>query len=105
MPRPRRTSIGKEIRNVRRSLAAIDASLGRLAVLLQDAGTRGETRRVTGKRRLKLSPKRRAALKLQGQYMGHLRNLRPRQKARVKSVKAAKGYASAIRLAKKIAHS
>lgn len=105
MPKPPRTSIGKEIRNVRRSLAAIDASLGRLAALLQDAGPHGETRRATGKRRLNLSPKRRAALKLQGLYMGHLRNLKPRQKTRVKAIKAAKGYAPAIRLAKKLAHS
>jgi hypothetical protein len=105
LPRPRRTSIGKEIRNVRQSLAAIDASLARLADLLQNTSTRAGTARVPAKRRLPLSPKRRAALKQQGQYMGYLRNLLPRQKARVKAVKAAKGHAPAIRLARKLAQS
>jgi hypothetical protein len=52
---------------------------------------------------LKLSPKRRAALKLQGQYMGYIRNLKPRQKARVKALKAKKGYRPAIALAKRLA--
>lgn len=33
-----------------------------------------------------------------------MRNLRPRQKARVKVLKAAKGFPAAIKLAKKLAH-
>ena len=37
----------------------------------------------------------RAALVLQGQYIGHLRNLRPRQKAQVKALREAKGMAAA----------
>jgi hypothetical protein len=55
------------------------------------------------RRSLKLSPQRRAALKLQGQYMGYIRNLKPRQKARVKALKAAKGFRAAIGLAKQLA--
>jgi hypothetical protein len=50
-----------------------------------------------------LTPARRASLKLQGQYMGYIRNLRPRQKSRVKALKATKGYPAAIRLARKLA--
>jgi DNA-binding transcriptional regulator YiaG len=65
-------------------------------------GTGRESRRPT-KRTLTLSPQRRAVLKLQGQYMGHLRNLQPRQKAQVKTVKAAKGFPAAIALAKRLA--
>jgi hypothetical protein len=55
-----------------------------------------------GKRVLKLSVKRRATLKLQGQYMGHLRSLSATQKAQVKKVKAGEGFTAAIKLAKKL---
>jgi len=52
---------------------------------------------------VKISPKRRATLKLQGQYMSILRNLRPQQKVQVKATKATKGFPAAIALAKKLA--
>jgi transcriptional regulator with XRE-family HTH domain len=51
----------------------------------------------------KLSPKRRASLKLQGRYIGLLRNLSARQKKQIKAVRAKKGFAAAIRLAQKAA--
>jgi len=54
-------------------------------------------------RKLSLSPARRAALKLQGQYMGYLRSLKPKQKARVKALRTAKGVRAAIGLARKLA--
>jgi hypothetical protein len=60
-------------------------------------------RRRQGARTLTLSPKRRAILRLQGQYMGHLRGLPLRQKARVKALRTSKGFPAAIRLAKKLA--
>jgi hypothetical protein len=53
--------------------------------------------------RRKPSAKRLAALKLQGRYMGYVRNLGPRQKARVKALRAAKGIDEAISLAQKLA--
>jgi len=53
--------------------------------------------------RRKPSPKRLAALKLQGRYMGYIRNLGPRQKARVKALRATKGIDAAISLAKQLA--
>ena len=86
---PRRGAI------VARLQALMGSSAGRPAV---DAAARNDERRS-----LKLSPKRRAALKLQGQYMGHLRNLNPKAKAQVKAVKADKGFLPAIKLAKKLA--
>jgi hypothetical protein len=52
---------------------------------------------------LNLSPARRAALKLQGRYMGYVRGLKPRQKAKVKAVRASKGFLAAIRLVKRLA--
>lgn len=54
-------------------------------------------------RKLKLSPKRRAALKLQGRYMGHIRTLSARQKAQVKTRRATKGLRAAITLARRLA--
>ena len=52
---------------------------------------------------MRLSAARRRALKTQGRYMGYLRSLPPRQKAQVKSLRAAKGVVRAIALAKKLA--
>jgi hypothetical protein len=57
----------------------------------------------TPPRKLKLSPARRAALKLQGQYMGYMRGLKPRQKARVKALAASKDIRAAIALARRLA--
>jgi hypothetical protein len=54
------------------------------------------------RRRLKLSPKRRAALKLHGSYLGRIRQLNPAQKAKVRALKAKRGYHAAIALAKRM---
>ncbi len=51
-------------------------------------------------RRRKLSPARRAELKLQGSYIGHVRKLSLKGRARVKKVREDKGVRAAIRLAK-----
>jgi DNA-binding transcriptional regulator YiaG len=93
---PRRTAI---VARLQRLLAAPPA---RAAARSSSPGTRPAARE-RSKRSLTLSPQRRAALKLQGQYMGHLRNLKTRQKAQVKAAKAAKGYPAAITLARKLA--
>jgi hypothetical protein len=68
-----------------------------------DAATRGSKRGGRRGRKLRLSPARRASLKLQGQYMGYLRGLGVRQKARVKALRTAKGIRPAIALARKLA--
>jgi len=99
--RRRRRSVSKDILAIRRSLATIARALGRLAPAL--AAVTGRSGNPSGRgRKLRLSPARRVALKLQGQYMGHLRKLKPRQKARVKALRAAKGPRAAIRLAMKL---
>jgi hypothetical protein len=104
--RPRRMSVGRDVRAIRRSLASIARALGRLApafeVAIRDSGNDSPNpgRR---SRKFKLSPARRAALRLQGQYMGYLRSLKPKQKAQVKALRAAKGVGRAIRLARKLA--
>ncbi len=98
-------SISREIGSIRRSLSTAGAALGRLAPLLERlareraaAGPGASPSRAP----LRLSAERRSALKLQGQYIGHLRNLRPRQKAQVKAVRESKGIAAAIVLARKL---
>jgi len=57
---------------------------------------------VTAARKLRLSPKRRAQLKLQGRYIGYIRQLRPRQKAEVRRIQKRMGVEKAIRKAKEL---
>jgi DNA-binding transcriptional regulator YiaG len=86
------------------------AVVGRLRQLIASApsaskGPRvGEARAAApiARRTVRISAARRAALKLQGQYMGALRSLQPRQKVQVKKVREAKGLGPAIKLAKRL---
>jgi hypothetical protein len=96
----RRNPVRQQIRTIRKSLRAIDKALRALAQLgpTPRRGRAGSSPR----RKLTLSPQRRASLKLQGAYMGHLRGLKPRDQARVKALKAASGYPKAIALAKRL---
>jgi predicted trehalose synthase len=100
MPQPL-GSISKDIRTIGKALVSIGLTLGRSktrpampqrAPLERPHPT---TRRLTAKRR--------AALKLQGRYMGHMRQLRPRQKALVRAQREAKGLHAAIALARRLA--
>lgn len=103
MRKPRGRSIGRDIRAIRTSLSSIAQAVQRLAPLLQAAATASSENSARRGRRLRLSAERRAALKLQSQYMGHLRGLKPRQKARVKALRAAKGVRPAIAFARRLA--
>lgn len=104
MPR-RRNPIRKEIRTIRKSAREITGALQRLTELVQrvERESRQGAGATTGKRRLRITPKRRATLKLQGAYMGFMRQLGPRQKARVKAIKEKSGFRPAISLARKLA--
>ncbi len=87
-----------------RSVGSLQQALARLVPLFAHAnGSLPEKAGAKPRRRLRLSPQRRAALKLQGQYMGYLRGLKPRQKSRVKAVAAAKGVRAAVVLARGLA--
>ena len=97
-----KNSIAANIRTIQRSLRTLDHALRRLAVSVASAPKNGAA---PARKKLKLSPARRAALKLQGQYMGFLRNLNAKQKAQVKALKAAKGIRPAIAQAKRLAAS
>jgi hypothetical protein len=103
LPKPRSNKVGREIQQIQLSLSSIVTALKRLTPLLEAYGAPAPAGAITRKgRKLKLSPQRRAVLKLQGQYMGYIRNLKPRQKARVKALKASKGFPAAIRMAKQL---
>lgn len=103
MPK-REFGVGRELRFIVASLQSIRNSLSRLVPLL-DAGRRQRlaVSMPAPARKLNLSPARRAALKLQGQYMGYMRGLKPRPKARVKALAASKGVRAAVALARKLA--
>jgi hypothetical protein len=89
---------------VRRSLRALDRALADFAASLRayrpEAPVPAKT--VT-RRRARTSLKARAAWKLQGAYMGHMRQLKPAQKAMVRAVKAKRGTKAAIRKAQELA--
>jgi len=107
MPKPARSPLEKQIQAVRATLHRLDRELRGLGAALATATKAVAAARTTGvnqpRRKLRLSPERRRALKIHGQYLDHIRQLKPAQKARVKAVKAKKGYRAAIAMAKKLA--
>ena len=102
MRTPRRMSVSRELRAIGRSLESIVGALARLGPALK-AVEQGSANPAARRPRRKPSAQRLAALKLQGRYMGYIRNLGPRQKARVKALREANGIDEAISLAKKLA--
>lgn len=104
MAKSRRASVTREIQAIRKSLASVARALPRLVAALETAARDVSARPARG-RRLRLSETRRTALKLQGRYMGYLRGLKPRQKARVKALRNAKGVRAAITFAKRLRES
>lgn len=85
------------MRTIRRSLAALEKALDTLGTLVLDA-----RRAEPGRRKLRLSPRRRAVLKLQGTYMGYLRHLPRSAQQQVKAMKAKRGFPAAIALARRL---
>jgi len=99
-----RAVVKKQLRAIKRAIVGIERSFEGVSKMLRRA-ERAAARKTTGRagRKLRITPKRRAQLKLQGAYMGYMRQLSARQKSRVKSLKEKRGYEAAIRLAKRIA--
>ena len=94
-------SMGAAFRQLADSLDRLGSALAAAPLAAAPFGAASVAGSRTG-RKLKITPARRAALKLQGQYMGYMRNLKPRQKAQVKNIKAAKGIRAAIVVAKRL---
>ena len=96
-------ALRRDLRTIRRSLGSIARALAHLAPILE-ATARGSAAPGAAKRkRARLTPARLASLKLQGQYMGFVRNLTPRDKDRAKEMRSTKGVRAAIRFARKLA--
>ena len=91
----------RQVQAVRATLRRLDGQLrGLLPAIAKAAHDTGAGPRP---RKLRLSPERRRALKVHGQYLGYIRQLKPAQKAQVKAAKSKGGYRAAIALAKRLA--
>ena len=103
--RGRRDGTASDIRAIRRSLVNIVESLiGALARVGEAAGPRTRSTPPRPRRRkARLSAGRLTALQLQGRYMALVGTLKPRQKARVRALRATKGVGPAIALAARLA--
>ncbi len=98
MPKALRTPLSTEILNLRLTFRAVDRSLRRFATSLSQLDGKAPGTQ----RKRHVSPKARAALKLQGRYMGYMRQLKPRQKALVRRIKETKGVRAAIARARRL---
>lgn len=90
-----RNAMRRQIRTIERAIISLKRSVSRLVPALKRAttGTSG-----TGLRRSsKLTAKARANLKLQGRYMGYMRQLKPKQKTEVRKLREQKGVEAAIK--------
>ena len=98
------TQIRRHAASARRSLGSLTRSIEQMVRAIEDMAVSSpmDGRASGGGRRRTLNPKQRAFLKLQGQYLGLTRHLRPRQKAEVKAIRAKQGYDAAIRRAQKM---
>ncbi|HEV8242925.1 MAG TPA: hypothetical protein VGQ07_02945 [Nitrospirales bacterium] len=94
--------VSNEILSLRQTLKAFDRSLRRLTPLLSAGVALNGAQKANGRSRPRLSAKARASMVLQGRYMGYMRQLKPRQKAQVREVKAVKGVRAAIARAKEL---
>jgi hypothetical protein len=56
----------------------------------------------TRRKARKISPKRRKAMQQQGRYLGAVRQLRPADRARLKAIRAEKGFVAAIAEARRL---
>jgi hypothetical protein len=103
MPSGRNTTVGTELKKIVDAMSAIQAALSRLAPMVAGGNSaNGAVPLPRPVRKLRLTPKRQAALKLQGQYLGALRSLTPAQKKKVKAVAQEKGVVPATKLARQL---
>jgi hypothetical protein len=96
---PRKNAVVVELRSIRSALRQLQRSFDRLAPAIAATPPNGDRPR----RKMTITPARRVQLKLQGQYLGYMRGLKPHQKSQVKKIRAAKGVRAAIAAAKRLA--
>lgn len=101
----RRSTLKRSLRAIEGAFAEIERSLAQLSRRIRRAERASRSRAVgrAATRSLRITPARRAQLKLQGAYMGYMRQLAPRQKAAIKAIKEKRGFEAAIKAARTIA--
>lgn len=106
MPSRRTTTIARAVRRAKRAIAEAERAIARLAKAARSAEAAANRATAAPKRRAaKISPKRRAALRLQGRYMGYMRQLTATQKKGVHAVKENDGMRAAVAMARRLAKS
>lgn len=97
--------LSRELRAIRRSFEQIARAFERLRPALvavsNQPGKGSEGQRM--RRSPRLTAQQRAALKLQGKYMGTMRGLPAAKRAQVKKIRSTKGIRAAIAAARKMA--
>ncbi len=103
MPQPK-TVLAKELRTIKSSFTQLARAFERIAPLVMPAaGTPNPAlMQIQTRRRPRLTAQRKAALKLQGRYMGMMRGMRPAGRARLKKIRADKGIEAAIAAAERM---
>ena len=103
---PKRSSrLHKDLRAIGKAFKALAHHFERIAPFMgehADVVVTDLNRGKSTRRKPRLTAAHRARLKLQGRYMGTLRGLKPGQRAKVKKIRAAKGFAAAIKAAERM---
>ena len=86
-----------------RALVSLAHSLERTLEEVRNTASAARVVRSTARKRRRLTPKQLASLRLQGRYMGFVRQLKPKQKAEVRSLKEKRGFEAAIKRARQLA--
>ena len=100
MRRILQVTLRRKFMSLRNAMQSLDTTLRRLRFANGTAEVVSNGRPL---RRARLTPKARAALVLQGLYMGYMRQLKPKQKAQVRSLKVSRGVQAAIKRARRLA--
>jgi hypothetical protein len=105
MPRPidANSAARRIAANLRAVVRDVDTLTRALSNAAQQAAKSAKGARAAGpQRRRVLTPKDRARLKLQGEYLGLMRHLPKTHHARIKTLRAKSGYPAAIKLARRL---
>src|SRR5262249_42005549 len=94
--------IQKAARQAMVAIKSLADSIEELGTEIHSAAAAARANGMFPRRRRKLTPETRSFLKQQGRYLGLVRHLPEKPRAKVKAVKAKKGYTAAIREALKL---
>jgi len=100
---PRHPSVTRHVRSIKRAVADIEKVFASVAKRARQAEGIAVRAAKPGRRTIPITAARRAQLKLQGAYMGFMRQLSARKKARVKAIKERRGFEAAIKAGRRLA--